>query len=213
MATKFCLIAARGGSKRLPGKNTMLLNGKPLIAHSIEQAKISGICDLIAVSSDDKKILDAATSADWLIQRPPELATDTASSLDVILHAIKSADKKYDTIIYLQATSPLRLPEDIKKAVQIFEEKPVSNLISVFKTKELGAGSNNLGKDKYDINGSIYIWDIKKFLVDPKIIYHDTKLMEMPALRSVDIDYAHDFKLAEILMAGEEYKKDDSIAV
>ncbi len=204
-----CLIAARGGSKRLPGKNTMLLGGKPLIAHSVEQARASGVCDVIAVSSDDKAILKAS-AADWLIERPPELATDDASSLDVILHAIKSTGKKYDTIIYLQATSPLRLPEDIIKAVQIFEEKPVSNLVSVVKTKDLGVNSSSLGKDKYDLNGSIYVWDAAKFIAEPKIIYPDTVQMEMPRLRSVDIDYESDFKLAEILIKGEEYKLGES---
>lgn len=193
----------------MPGKNTMLLGGKPLIAHSVEQARASGVCDVIAVSSDDKAILKAS-AADWLIERPPELATDDASSLDVILHAIKSTGKKYDTIIYLQATSPLRLPEDIIKAVQIFEEKPVSNLVSVVKTKDLGVNSSSLGKDKYDLNGSIYVWDAAKFIAEPKIIYPDTVQMEMPRLRSVDIDYESDFKLAEILIKGEEYKLGES---
>src|SRR5688572_2398624 len=110
--SSLCLIAARGGSKRLPGKNIMPLAGKPLIVHSIEQARKSGVCDVIAVSSDNQEILDASSGADLKIMRPAELATDSASSLDVILHALKTAEKNFDIIIYLQATSPLRLPED-----------------------------------------------------------------------------------------------------
>src|SRR4051812_28297628 len=92
MAKKIlCLIAARGGSKRLPGKNVMMLDGRPLVAHSVEQAKACGVFETVAVSSDDKAILKAAAGADMFIQRPDELATDEASSLDVIIHAIKEA--------------------------------------------------------------------------------------------------------------------------
>lgn len=211
MAVRLCLIAARGGSKRLPGKNIMLLDGKPLIAHSVDQAKKSGVCDIVAVSSDDQKILDAAVGADVKILRPAELATDSASSLDVILHALKQVES--DIIIYLQPTSPLRLPEDIKKAVEIFARKNVSSLVSVIRNKELNPKSSELGKDKFDINGSIYIWDTKKFVANPKIIYPDTILMEMPRLRSIDIDYKTDFLLAEELMKGGEYREGESSLV
>jgi CMP-N,N'-diacetyllegionaminic acid synthase len=208
--TRICLIAARGGSKRLPGKNIIPLAGLPLIVHSVEQAKNSGVCDMVAVSSDDQKILDSVNGADLKILRPPELATDSASSLDVIIHALETIEKKYNTLIFLQATSPLRLPEDIKKAVEIFDSIKTSSLVSVVKNKDLNPFSKNLGKDKYDINGSIYIWNVKKFLADPKIIYPNTAFMEMPRLRSVDIDYKSDFDLAALILKSGEYKDGES---
>jgi len=178
----------------------MLLAGKPLIAHSIGQAKQAGVFSLIAVSSDDDAILDTGmkAGADLLIKRPPELATDEASSLDVIIHAVKQTGKEFDTIVLLQPTSPLRLPEDIKKALEIFAQKPVASLVSVVKVKNLLIDGKIC--DEYQVNGSIYIWDSKKFFAEPKIIYPDTRLMEMPAARSVDIDCKHDFLLAEAIM-------------
>lgn len=220
-----CIIAGRAGSKRLPGKNIMQLNGKPLIAHSIEQAKLSGVCDTVAVSSDSQQILAAAQAADILINRPAELATDTATSFDVITHAIGEAEKMagddYATIIFLQITSPLRLPEDIKKALHIFAEKPVSNLLSVEKRVNLRVKFNNghaekardFGKDSYEINGSIYIWNKERFLANPQHVYPDTRLMEMPATRSIDIDYKADFDHAELLMKSGEYKNGEAKAV
>ncbi len=90
------LITARGGSKRIPGKNIRPLGGKPLIVWSINVAKdIVGIVDIL-VSTDDKNILEVAKNAGALVpwSRPPELATDTASSVDVCLHALDWYEKE-----------------------------------------------------------------------------------------------------------------------
>ena len=89
-----CTICARGGSKGLKKKNVRLLQGKPLIAHTILQAKSTNIFDAISVSSDSKEILDVASDygVEHLIQRPHELATDKASKLLTIRHCLKSVE-------------------------------------------------------------------------------------------------------------------------
>ena len=127
------LIPARGGSKRLPGKNIRILGSKPLIVWSIDVAKnIPEICDIL-VSTDDAVIAsickDAGALVPWL--RPAELATDTSSSVDVAQHALDWYEKQkgtVDGILLLQPTSPFRTKESIHKGIEIFKEhgrKPV----------------------------------------------------------------------------------------
>jgi CMP-N,N'-diacetyllegionaminic acid synthase len=119
------LIPARGGSKRLPGKNIRPLGGKPLIAWSIDAASdIPEICDIL-VSTDDPDIArackDAGASVPWL--RPAELATDTASSVDVALHALtwyESQSGPIDGLLLLQPTSPFRTRETIQRGIDLF---------------------------------------------------------------------------------------------
>jgi CMP-N,N'-diacetyllegionaminic acid synthase len=119
------LITARGGSKRLPGKNIRILGEKPLIAWSIDIAKdIPEVCDIL-VSTDDAAIasvcVDVGAFVPWL--RPPELATDTASSVDVALHALDwyEAEKGVvDGILLLQPTSPFRTKKTVLKGIELF---------------------------------------------------------------------------------------------
>ena len=118
---------AAGGSKGVKGKNLRLLLGKPLIAHSLAQARASGLFDLIAVSSDAGEILEASRTlgADLLIPRPDELASDTSAKVPAIRHAVIEAEARsgrvYDTLVDLDATAPLRTPEDImENTTQLF---------------------------------------------------------------------------------------------
>lgn len=134
--TRLCTICARGGSKGVPGKNIRLLAGKPLLVHSIEQARASGLFEAIAVSSDAAAILAAArdAGADVLVERPAEMASDTAGKLPAIRHCVEVAEQRlgraFDTIVDLDATSPLRLPEDIAGAVALLEESGVASVIT-----------------------------------------------------------------------------------
>lgn len=122
------LIPARGGSKGIPGKNIKPLGGIPLIAHSIRHALESGACrDDIVVTTDSEEIARVAEKygASVPFMRPAELASDTASSRDAILHAIdtlNSKGKDYDAVVLLQPTSPFRRPEDIRNAIRTYEE-------------------------------------------------------------------------------------------
>lgn len=225
---RFCTICARGGSKGVPGKNTRELKGKPLIAHTIEQAKKTGLFDAIGVSSDSEQILDAARrhGADILVRRPDELATDTAAKLPAIRHCLemveKEAGKRCEIFADLDATAPLRVPEDIIGAVRLLEKHHVSSVITgtaarhspYFNLVELDTNrvpriSKTLDRPLvrrqdaprcYDMNASIYVWNRDAFMRKPEVFYDDTLLYEMPPERSVDIDSELDFEIVKVLM-------------
>src|SRR5690554_4054145 len=115
------IIPARGGSKGVPGKNIKLLGGKPLIYYSIEVARALAKDEDICVSTDDERIKEVVEKTGLKIPfiRPAELGTDSASTYDVLLHAINfysAQGKEYDLIILLQPTSPLRKVEHVQKA-------------------------------------------------------------------------------------------------
>ncbi len=132
------IIPARGGSKGIPDKNITMLNGKPLIAWSIIEGKKSEYIDKLIVSTDSEKIAKIAKEygAEIPFMRPAELATDKASSFSVILHAIDFLEKKgekYNYLVLLEPTSPLRTVEDIdiplKKLIQHPKAKAIGGLM------------------------------------------------------------------------------------
>jgi CMP-N,N'-diacetyllegionaminic acid synthase len=226
--SRLCTICARGGSKGVPGKNIRPLLGKPLIAHSIEQARRSGLFDAVAVSSDSEAILQAArdAGADVLVRRPEEMATDTAGKLPAIEHCLRSAEqtlgKDFPVFVDLDATSPLRTPEDIVGAVRLLEERGVSSVITgtparrspyfnlveldendvvfVSKTPAEPILRRQDAPRCFDMNASIYVWRRDRFLAEPAVFYPDTLLFEMPESRSVDIDSDIDWELVQLLM-------------
>lgn len=237
---RICTICARSGSKGLKNKNILDLCGKPLLAHSIMQAKESELFDAVAVSSDSKEILEIGKKwgADYLIVRPPELATDECSKIPAIRHCVleveKIATRTYDIIVDLQPTSPLRLPEDIRNAVRAFEMSKASNLITGSPSKrspycdlvEVDArGVARLSKPMersifrrqdspqcYDMNGSIYIWRRDAlFRTKETVFLEDTTFYVMPEERSVDIDTELDFEIAEFLMTEREKSKQSNV--
>lgn len=121
-AKTLAIIPARGGSKGLPGKNIRPLCDKPLIAWTIEQALQSGAFDTVVVSTDSEEIAAVASSygADVPFLRPAELATDTATSVDVVLHALDFYEEKgnrFDYVALLEPTSPLRKQGQLKEMV------------------------------------------------------------------------------------------------
>lgn len=130
------IIPARGGSKGVPNKNTKLLGGKPLIAYTIESAKHSRLLTDFIVSTDSNTIAETAKTygADIPFMRPTELATDTAKSIDVVLHALNEMQQKgksYDAVILLQPTYPFRPEGFIDQAIQQFISSGNNSLISV----------------------------------------------------------------------------------
>lgn len=225
-----CTICARGGSKGLPGKNTRLLLGEPLLCWTLNQARLSHVFDIIVVSSDSDEVLEVVREYTrlWpfdavLLKRPAELATDKSSKLPAIVHAVTTVEdaigRNFKTIVDMDVTSPLRLPSDIVEVVRLLEESGCTNVISV--TPSHRNPSFNLAKVQdgflslytpsrivrrqdapitYDLNASIYCWDAKKFLDDPKLFYPDTKAYIMPKERSIDIDDEIDFAFVELLM-------------
>lgn len=225
---RICTICARGGSKGVKNKNIRLLSGKPLIAHTILQARESGLFEAIAVSSDSVEILGAAKEygADYLVERPAELATDTAPKIPVIQHCALEAEKlhgsKFDIMVDLDATSPLRLPSDIQGAVKLLEERGAPNVITgaparrspYFNLVEADdTGRVRLSKKTetpivrrqdapkcYDMNASIYVWKRDSLFEDNILFKPDTLIYVMPEERSLDIDSELDFELVELLM-------------
>lgn len=130
------IVPARFGSKRLPGKNIKILGDKPLIAWTIECAKkIHDICDVI-VSTDSAEIADIAKQygAKAPFIRPRELSTDTAPSVDVILHALEEYEKKegsVDGVMLLQPTSPFRSMELINRGIKKYQENHKGTVVAV----------------------------------------------------------------------------------
>jgi NAD(P)-dependent dehydrogenase (short-subunit alcohol dehydrogenase family)/CMP-N-acetylneuraminic acid synthetase len=225
---RLCTICARGGSKGLPGKNVRLLTGKPLIAHSIEQARASGLFERIAVSTDSPDVVAAARAAgaDDLIDRPAEMATDEAAKVPAIHHALLSVEERhgvrFDTLVDLDATAPIRLPQDIRGAVALLEDTGVASVITgcsayrspYFDLVELQPdGSVQVAKTSdrafvrrqdlptcYDMNASVYVWRTDVFRREPKVFYKDTRLFVMPPERSREIESEFDLAIVEAMM-------------
>ena len=225
---KLCCVCARGGSKEVPGKNIKVFNGLPLIAHTIIQAKRTGVFDYVVVSSDNDEILSVADQydVDLLIKRPDALATDGAGKLPVIQHCITETEKTFNTTVSivadLDATAPLRSDQDVIGAIELLEEKQVSNVVSgtathrspyfnivelnkdgyveISKIPDVPIVSRQAAPKAYDLNGAVYAWDRNIFMQDPKILYGDTLLYEMPLERSTDINTQIDWDFVEFLL-------------
>lgn len=220
------LVPARSGSKRLPGKNTLIFNGKPLLAWSIEHAKRSQFIDLIVVSTDSKKIAKTAKkfNAEAPFLRPKKISGTSSKTVDVIFHAVDFLNSKglfFDYIILLQPTSPLRAEYDIDEAIKLFFNKKAQSVISVCKvehnpswsatlTKSLSMknfiNTNILYKRKhglpgfYRINGSIYFSSVNYLRKNKGFLGDGTIAYLMPKERSIDIDDEIDFMTAELLV-------------
>lgn len=141
MARKtLAVIAARGGSKGIPHKNLLDLCGKPLIAWTVEQARAARGVDVVAVSSDSDKILEAAEAAGAVgVRRPDDISGDLASSESAWLHALEAIDARlgrFERIVALQATSPIREAGDIESALGTFDRDQLDSLLSVCEVED-----------------------------------------------------------------------------
>ena len=220
--TFLAIIPARGGSKRLPRKNVLDLNGKPLIAYSIEAGLDSSYIDKVVVTSDDDEILTISKKYGAVtINRPNELASDIATTFDAIKHTVDNYEK-YDYIVLLQATSPLRDEKHIDEAIELLELKKADAVVSVCKMDHSPLWSNTLDeslsmvgflKDEvlkkrsqdlekyYRLNGAIYICKVERLLENKGFFLKENiYAYVMDRKSSVDIDEEIDFKIAEILM-------------
>lgn len=227
------IIPARGGSKRLPGKNIKKLVNKPLINWTIEAAVKSEVFDEIMVNTDDKTIAEIALEAGATIPfiRKKELATDKASSLDVVKDTIsfyRSISKEFDIVVLLQPTSPLRDDIDIINSINCFIEKKAASVLSVcevdhpvqwcntlttklsmdnfIRSEYKGLRSQDLGIH-YRLNGAIYIWDCRKFQDSNEAIISPSFASIMDRKHSIDIDVELDFSIAEVIIKGTSSDK------
>jgi len=227
--TNLCTVCARGGSKGVANKNIRQMLERPLIAWTIQQARDSGIFDFLAVSSDSPEILKAAADAgaDLLVTRPAELSTDQAAKVPAIRHCVQAAEaytgKKFDVLVDLDATSPLRIPSDIVAAVELLRARNVPNVITGTPARrspyfnllevhddETVTLAKALAKPVvrrqdaprcYDMNASIYVWRRDALFEDPAVLKPQTALYVMPEERSIDIDSELDFKIVEMILS------------
>lgn len=220
-----CVIPARGGSKRVPRKNILPLNGIPLLAYSIRAAKQSGKFDKIILSSDDKEIIELGINEGAEIDvRPEHLAGDTATKVQVVKEYLErtKAVEEYDTITALLPTCPFRTATHLKEAFEIFRENyakvpfligvteydfpiqlalsPAENNVMrmAFEDGYKTTRSQNIEK-RYHPNGAMYIATIKAFQDNGTFFNNEMLTYKMDAISSFDIDYPWQFEVAEIL--------------
>ena len=177
---RLCSVCVRGGSKGVPFKNIRPLLGKPLLIHSLDQARESGLFDYIVVSSDSEDILQLAEDwgVDHSIERPADLVTDTAAKLPAIQHCFSTAETmsgiRFDTVVDLDATSPLRNQSDLKGALELLESgDSVTNVITGTPARR----SPYFNLIELDESGSVHLSGIrlrwKEMLVPPEISLQD----------------------------------------
>ncbi|WP_341714984.1 acylneuraminate cytidylyltransferase family protein [Limnobacter sp.] len=210
------IITARGGSKGLPRKNVLLAAGKPLIAWTVEAALAASVVNRVVLSSDDDEIISAASAAgcDIPFRRPPELATDKASSMDVVFHALHRLPG-YEFVVLLQPTSPMRTAADIEAAFHLMKVRNAPACVSVSEVDQSPYWMYSVQDDYrltnllppptivnrrqdlprvYTLNGAIYIAQVDWLLNTKSFLSPDTIAYRMPKERSIDIDNADDFQ-------------------
>lgn len=221
------IIPARGGSKGIPHKNIKPLNGKPLIYYTIDEAREIVGDDDICVSTDDPEIIKCVEDYGLCVPfvRPEELATDTAGTYEVLLHALSFYEKQgrhYDVVLLLQNTSPFRKAEQIKEALALYND----NMDMVVSVKECSAnpyycvfeedsegylhickGDGNITRRQdapkvYEYNGAIYAINPVSLKAMPLNKFEHRIKYVMDEQSSLDLDTLADWHLAEVLLGG-----------
>ena len=229
------IIPARSGSKGLPDKNIRPLEGKPLLAWSIDAARQSGLFSEIYVSTDSEEYARIARQYGAAVPflRSAEASSDTVSSWIAVREALdryEALGRRFDTVTLLQPTSPLRTADDIRGAFAVLEEKHAGAVVSLCAAEHSPLWANTLppdgcmkdfqrsGGDRprqelpqyYRFNGAIYLLRTDVFRESGTLICDERCFaFIMPSIRSVDIDGALDFWIAETILrhtrqAGEE---------
>ena len=210
------IIPARGGSKRLPGKNTKLLGEIPLLAHSILYAKQHNFIDAVYVSTDDVVIKEIALQYGAIvIDRPQALSGDLEPTVSALKHVLESIDEIIENVILLQATNPLRSQNLLQNAFAIFQEQQTNSLFTVSRSHhKLGKIINNrfipynyeVGQRSQDLeplyyeNGLLYI-SKSSVILNNEIITKEAFPLEVNhPFANVDIDTQEDFDYAEYLL-------------
>lgn len=224
-----CTIGARAGSKGVRSKNLRVLCGEPLIAHTVRQARASGLFEVIAVSSDSADIRAAAMAAGATheLVRPPELATDEVDKAPATVHCVESLEartgRRFDVIVDLDATAPLRDVSHIRAAIELLHEAHADNVITGVASRRSpyfnlverqSDGTVHLSKQPektvyrrqdvpptFDMNASIYVWTRNAFFRHQAAVFAGkTVLYEMPEWTRFDVDTELDWAIVEFLM-------------
>jgi CMP-N-acetylneuraminic acid synthetase len=225
--TILAVITARGGSKGIPQKNLSTILGKPLIAYTIEAALQAKTLTRTIVSTDDKTI--AQVSEQYGVEvpflRPKHLATDTATSIAVLQHAVtylaNEEDYTTDLVVCLQPTSPLRTADDIDQAVNLCLQSGADSVVSLCQAKHhpfwmkkiidgriyplINEGGQKYSRRQdlppiYQLNGALYVTRVKVLLEENRILGEYTIPYIMSQERSIDIDSQTDLRTAESIL-------------
>jgi CMP-N,N'-diacetyllegionaminic acid synthase len=220
------LITARGGSKGVPGKNIAPVGGKPLIGWTVDAARAASRLDRVLVSTDDAGIAQVARDcgAEVPFLRPAELASDRASHISVVLHALdwlasEGIEPRY--LVLLQPTSPLRTAADIDGAITLAYEKDADGVVSVcpardhpllvkkitpegvladYATTELAYLRRQDLPEAYALNGAVYVTRATALREQRTFLPRNTHPYVMPAERSLEVDHPWDLHLARLIM-------------
>ncbi len=218
------IIPARGGSKGIPHKNIKPFNGKPLIYYTIDCARaICGDAD-ICVSTDDDEIIQVVEDYGLKVpfKRPAELATDTAGTYEVLLHALNYYEQQgryYDVVMLLQNTSPFRTAEHVKEAIKLYsadvdmvvsvKECPANPYYCVFEEDANGflhvcKGDGNIFRRQdapkvYEYNGAIYIMNVETLKTTHMHKMQKRVKYVMDDASSFDLDTMWDWQMAEMM--------------
>ena len=220
------VIPARGGSKGIPGKNIKPLGGKPLIAYSVEVARQLAPDSDICVSTDDPAIADVVREMGLEVpfMRPDYLATDNCGTYEVLLHAVKFFEKlgrRYDTMVLLQPTSPLRTADDVRRCLEAYTpdvdmvvtvvEAASNPYYNCYETDADGFLHISKGDGSYvrrqdapkawEYNGAVYVINIDSLKQMPLSKFPRRRMVEMERRRSIDLDTPLDWMVAEAVVA------------
>jgi CMP-N-acetylneuraminic acid synthetase len=225
--TTLAVITARGGSKGIPQKNLSTILGKPLIAYTIEAALQAKTLTRTIVSTDDESIVKASEQhgAEVPFLRPQHLATDTATSLAVLQHAVtylaKQEDYATDIVVCLQPTSPLRTAGDIDQAVNLCLQSGADSVVSLCEAKHhpywmkkifdgrvyplINENEHKYTRRQdlppvYQLNGALYVTRTKALLEENRMLGEHTIPYIMPQERSIDIDTKTDLQIVEHIL-------------
>ena len=219
------IIPARGGSKGIPHKNIKPLAGKPLVYYTIDCSRQIVTDEDICVSTDDPEIIKCVEDYGLKVPfvRPAELATDTAGTYEVLLHALDFYDKlgkEYDTIILLQNTSPFRTAKNVEEAMKLYSsaidmvvsvkettsnpyyncfEEDCNGFLQISKGDGLFIRRQDVPK-AYEYNGAIYIINPNSLRKMPLGRFTKRVKYVMDDLHSVDLDHMIDWKFAELII-------------
>ena len=218
------VIPAREGSKGIKKKNIKLLNGKPLIAYSIEQALASKL-DKVVVSTNSADVMSICKSYNIdYIKRPEDLALDDSMMLPVLKHALENVEKSYEAVMTIQPTSPLRTSKHIDEAIKIFsEDLSATSLVSVTKLPHNCApekimklngkylsGNSNIRRRQdignYYVRNGAAIYITNKDLLDRALFDEKVLPYYMSKIESIDIDDLEDWQIVESLIKIASFK-------
>jgi len=226
MSERIAVIPARGGSKGLPGKNVKSMAGKPMMAWTIEAALASTGFARVIVSTDDQEIAAVGRhyGAETPFLRPAEFGTDSASVVDVVLHAVEWLESQEgfspSQIMLLQPTSPLRTSEDIRSVLTLFSERQPESVVSVVPMQHPPHWLKSINEqgelvpwfegnlpdrrqsvgELYMPNGAIYMIAMDVLRKQHTFYPGCTLAYVMPPERSIDVDSAWEFYLAQLIL-------------